>query len=480
MLECWDCDLSKIKKKSFGVYDAINGQVSDEASVQSSFAKKFDKDSSSIHEQYKLAIENDPKNEKEYLAKRDEEIVGLKNTLSNQYQQSTLGNGGNGVISGSVADSQQHEKDEKYKSKMLEAFEAIADEHKAVTKTDTKSNIIDQAQDKMGSGWSQYKGLVSKYGVVLGTLFGAGKLAGNLTKLAFKSLFSFVVSHKKIGTALGAAMALGYIAYEFKDSSFIKGAVEKFGKVTSTLLPYFGDNEDGEVTTGSVLSAIGTGLMFLPIPGARLLGGILMLAGGAMTLDWDKIMNDFSEDFPKIAEFLHIGKFAKDINDVNSGNIAVNPGTNPDKDYAKRKQQIADSNAKYKLKQTDLLKVTDLKKELEYIKDDKIRKRAQGILDKLNKDGSDYIDKDDRKGREKEFDKLQKELSMLTEKSLSSNIMILRSMESSHEITKKEYQNFLKDNSLHNVHLRKLLAEQISASKYQITAHNPKYDKSIR
>jgi len=483
MLECWNCDLSKIKKKSFGVYDAINGQVTDEVGVQNSFKDKFNEDSSSIYEQYKLAIENDPKNEKEYLVRRDEEILGLKKKLVNSYEQSSLKF--SDVSSNSIGASQEKEKDEKYKSKMLEAFEAIAENNKN-KKDDINENDINNNQNKMGmvkSGWSQYKGLVSKYGLMFGSLFGAGKLAGNLTKMAVKSLFSFVVSHKKMGTALGAAAALGYLAYNYKDDETVKKGINTLTGWTKAITDKVSFSTDiDDYSNAALVGMFGRAVMFLPIPGARIVGGLIMAGAGLLTLNYDKIADDFAAEYPKLAKFLHIGsKNNYSVKNTNGQSNAVG-GMGVSREARIRNEQLK-QDLKYanKLRHVELLKVTDLKKELQYIKDDKLRKRAESLLDKLNKDKSDYIDKADRKGREKEFDNLQKELNKILEHSLGANSsIILKYIEAHTELSKKERIQMSSDNAIQNIHLRNLISEQISASKYQIAAIRPKEDILIR
>lgn len=467
----------KIKKSLYGVYDTIKHTIGSANDARRSIVGEFHDKSEKIHNLYKNAIEKDPKNKKHYEEQLAAEITELKENAKTKTEQTTSN-------LGSVGSNQEKEKDKRYKSLMLKAFEAIAKEHNEKIKPE--NNAIDQT-----------KGVVKKTTIKAGSLLkdafkGLGKLGDGLLGLltggftndlsrrglirgALTSTLSWAMQHKKT-SALIAAAGIGYLAYEASDTvkksidkftSYFSGTVtDKKGKKKLSALQY----------TGQIMGLVGDALMmYAPTPIGKGVGAIIALAGYGMAANWKKIMQDMAIKHPEIESLM--SHFISDKT-LKSWGISPKQLEIKREKIAEKQAQVAATKDFYAKHQTFTnSNVKQLEAKLDVIKDVKEKDRLKKLVEKLdnNKDGK--IDEKDRKGHEKEFLKIQQEIRKdMTEHSKK----LLESYEAVAQLStatiaekRKAAAEFVAGTKNFNLVVEKL-NDQIDSTKVNLTAISKK------
>jgi len=486
LLKCWGCDISEISKKSYGVYDVLSKQIGTETNLQHSFKTKFEQDSESIAEQYKKAIENDPKNTEHYENEKNKELKALQENLLNLYKQSNIiktvkfENETN-----SVASQQEEEENKKYKSEMLKAFKAIAKQSKE--KHVPKSNLIDDVTPKSlkkhwTNGWAK-GGLLG----ALGNLFilqPAIKTTKLLTTI-FGSILNYGIRHKRTGGALMLAAGLGYLAYQNKD--IIKEAAKKVSSSVSGIMEYFrGDGLDGNwedldpaKKTGMVMSSIGGLLISVPNPYAKAAGALMLLAGTGLQLNWKKVIKDIfikHPDFARFMEFLIPDDMKKSIGLDNIKELQYQHRVLEQKKHDAKMWVYGHKDFKnHSVKElTDGLKVLD---------DEKESAKLAKLIKAMDTNNDGNIDDEDVKKDEKKFKEAQLAFSK-EQKEYSKRLTELH--KASIELAHGQKEELLKI-SKHTAEQMKILgiiALQAESTKYKLSAiqdkHSADYNQSIR
>ena len=407
----------KIKKSSYGVYDTITQTVGSANDARRSIVGEFHDKSKKLHELYKNAIEKDPKNKKHYKEQLAAEITELKENAKTKTEQTTSN-------LGSVGSNQEKQKDKKYKSLMLKAFEAIAKEH--TKKIKPESNAIDQT-----------KGVVKKGAIKAGSLLKdafkglggglLGLLTGGLTndlgrrgliRGALTSTLSWAMQHKKT-SALIAAAGIGYLAYEASDTvkksidkftSYFSGtATDKKGKKKLSTLQY----------AGQIMGLVGDALiLYAPTPMGRGIGAILALAGYGMAANWKKIMQNMVTKHPEIEGMMSQFISIKTLKSWGISPKQLEAKKIQDIEKAGKQKMVhiifdatrTDEIFKNKIFKNGDINIDKLEKQLHLMKNIPERERLEKLVKKLDiyKDGK--IDEKDRKGHEKEFTEIQNKI----------------------------------------------------------------------
>jgi len=461
LLKCQNCSTADINKKSFGTYDILTKQIVDDKKVQSSFKNHFSDESEKLIEEYKRLIENDPKNKKKYISKREDDLKLLKESIFEQYNQSmVLGN-----TKTSVAKTQDDQKKEKFNSKLLEAFEVIAEDHKKEIKP--KSNLIDQIKDtptKLTKHFEKRGAIKGLFDLGLSVVTSPFKLIG----YSFETLLSFGKKHKIFGTKLMAAAALGYLAYSNKDA--LMDSAKWVKKTTSKALEYFSgaddskeDKDDWEHFTkkqkmGHVLEALGLGLMSLPGP-AKIAGALLLASGIGLSLNWGKIIGDIYEKSPFFGHLIEGLLDDKTKQQIEATKI----NKRIELENKEKLDNFSLTHNGYKAHTN-----TELIKNLELIKDDKEKEKISKLLSKLDTDHNGIIDQADTK-RKKEYEEAYKALTdELTH--YKKEILALRTENLAHaQGNIKEIQNLNNTFSIATQQLA-MISNQLDYSKIKLSA----------